>query len=217
MPRRAHGSARRGHDSPLFFYDQKDGLAVVEALAAAVGFAIFGPGAVTLKAAILAVWIAGATTALVYVAQPLWLPGLVPIVVYHLARTRSGRTWAAYLAAVALPIAVFTVAGYLQSRGVTRVYSENALLQWTIDSYSGETILARWKGARDRYPPYIAAVDRAPKPAAPSPSSATRATPTDSRSSVPDTRDIADIDRKYFVYLAPDRDLLIRAGFQLTR
>jgi hypothetical protein len=459
----------RGHDFPLFFYGQKYGLAVVEASAAAIGFALFGAGAVALKGAILAVWIAGAAlyfhafarvlgtsrsflltllvvlmpawaatsmkawsgyvtafaatglvidlavraergrvapwlaagaaTALVYAAQPLWLPGLVPIVAYHLARARSARAWTAYVTAVAVPLAVFmavtrallrgapevwfgptvgnphpfaswpslvqqiyvtltgsfyfahavppgrvtslvallwfvvlcatlarqmwrlltrrhlawpyllaasvactiganwlllderdarymmamnvplvflagielfgladrfhvtarrcaaaiallaivqaaamrefrdytfmwwvnnpnrpseaktlaTVIGYLQSRGITRVYSENALLQWTIPFYSGEAVVARWKGARDRYPPYIAAVDRAVE--------AGRAVAIVGYTGytygleklVPDTRDIVDIDGKYYVYVAPDRDLLVRAGFQLTR
>jgi len=34
---------------------------------------------------------------------------------------------------------------------------------------------------------------------------------------VPDPSAIVDIDGKYFVYLAPDRDLLARAGFRLVR
>jgi hypothetical protein len=436
----------RGHDFPLFFYGQKYGLAVVEASAAAAGFALFGPGAVTLKAAILVVWIAGAAlyfhafarvlgtarsflltllvvlmpawaatsmkawsgyvtafaatglvidlavragrgravpwlaagaaTALVYVAQPLWLPGLVPIVLYQLACSRSARTWTAYVAAAAVPIAVFTtvtrvmlgsapevwfgptignphpfaswpslvrqiyvtltgsfyfayavppgrvtslvallwfvllcatlgrqvwrlltgrhlawsyvlaasvactagsnwllleerdarymmamnvplvflagvelfaladrfqvsarrcaaaivllaivqaaamrefrdytfmwwvntphrpaeaktlatVIGYLQSRGVTRVYSENALLQWTIAFYSHETVLARWKGARDRYPPYIAAVDRALEAGRPVAIVGYTGYTYGLDTLVPDSRDIVDFD-----------------------
>src|SRR5262249_41874100 len=50
----------RGHDVPLFFYGQKYGLAVVEVSAAALSFALFGAGPVTLKAPMLAIWIAGA-------------------------------------------------------------------------------------------------------------------------------------------------------------
>src|SRR6187399_2842343 len=50
----------RFHDFPLFLYGQKYGLAIVEAPAAAVSFALFGAGPVTLKLAMLAVWIAGA-------------------------------------------------------------------------------------------------------------------------------------------------------------
>jgi hypothetical protein len=49
-----------GRDFPLFFYGQKYGLAIVEAPAAAVSFTLFGAGPVTLKAAILVIWIAGA-------------------------------------------------------------------------------------------------------------------------------------------------------------
>ena len=156
----------RGHDFPLFMYGQKYGLAIVEASAAAVTFSIFGAGPVTLKLAILALWIAGAAfyfralsrvlgtarsfwitlllvlmpawaatsmkawsgyvtafaatgvaidliagngdrrtapwlaaglaTGVIYFAQPLWLPGLLPIVLYHLVASRRLWCWIVY-------------------------------------------------------------------------------------------------------------------------
>src|SRR5262249_21031932 len=165
----------RGHDVPLFFYGQKYGLAVVEVSAAALSFALFGAGPVTLKAPMLAIWIAGAAfyfrafprvlgvarafwitlvlvlmpawgvtsmkawsgyvtafaatglvidlitrnqdrraatcvaagavTAIVYLAQPLWLPGLLPIVVYHLVVSRRVACWTAYACGTVVPIA----------------------------------------------------------------------------------------------------------------
>src|SRR6185436_13808371 len=48
-----------GREFPLFFYGQRYGLAVVEAPAAALSFLLFGAGAVPLKIAMLAIWLAG--------------------------------------------------------------------------------------------------------------------------------------------------------------
>lgn len=459
----------RGHDFPLFFYGQKYGLAIVEASAAAVSFAIFGAGPVALKAAMLAIWIAGVVcyfrafarvlgtprsfwialvlvlmpawavtslkawsgyvtafaaaglavdlvtanvqrrastwlatsvvTAVVYFAQPLWLPGLIPIVLYHLVASRRARCWSAYACGAAVPIAAMwavskswlsganevwfrpeignphllasvpallrqvfvtltgsfyfwqtvapgpvttatavfwtgllwgllavqgvrlatgrhltwsyllaasivmtmatnwvlldprdarymlpiavplvflagvelfaaadrfhlparrvvaaivllsavqaaamrefagytfmwwkntpggpsetktlhTVIGYLESRGITRVYSTNALLEWQITFYSRESIIARWKGDRDRYPPYVTAVDRALQAGRPVAIVGYTGYTYGLEKLVPDPNAIVDIDGKYFVYLAPDRDLLVRAGFRLVR
>jgi hypothetical protein len=458
-----------GRDFPLFFYGQKYGLAIVEASAAAAAFLLFGPGAVVLKGAILAIWIAGmafyfrafarvvgtarsfwialllallpawaatsmkawsgyatafaatglvlhlltgneerrgvgyaaagAATALVYFAQPLWLPGLLPILLYHLARTRRLPCWTAYAAGAAVPIGAMaavkrlwltgtpevwfgpeagnphvlastravltqvyvnltgsyyfaqtivpgritaavaafwsvalcvllarqayriatgrhlawsyllaaaivltiatnwllveprdarymlplnvplvflagielfdfvdragwplrrcvaaivvvaavqaaamrefagytfmwwangprspaeaktlnTVIGYLESRGITRAYSMNGLLQWNIDFYSNEAVLARWKGARDRYPPYVSAVDRALEAGRPVAIVGYTGYTYGLEKLVRDPAAFVDFDGKYYVYVPVDRDLLSRAGFQLTR
>jgi hypothetical protein len=459
----------RGHDFPLFFYGQKYGLAIVEASASAVSFAMFGAGPVTLKASILAVWIAGAAlyfrafsrvlgtarsfwmtlllvlmpawaatsmkawsgyvtafaasglvidlvirnderrsvtwlaagaaTAVIYFAQPLWLPGLLPIVLYHLAVSRRVRCWMAYVSGTVVPAAatmavktywltdvveiwfrptagnphvlgsvaslinqiyvsltgsfyfiqtvvpgritaamaalwfgllffllalqgyrlvtrrhltwsyllaasicltigsnwllleerdaryimamhvplvflagvelfdvvdrfgvparrwvaavvVFAVLqaaamrefagytfmwwtnnpnspsetktlkkviGYMESRGIARAYSMNELLQWTITFYSNESIIARSRGAPDRYPLYINTVDRALQAGRPVAIVGYTGFTYGLEKLVPDPDAIVDIDGKYFVYLAPDRDLLARAGFRLVR
>jgi hypothetical protein len=458
----------RGHDFPLFFYGQKYGLAIVEAPAAALSFAIVGAGPIALKGAILAIWIAGAgfyfrafarvlgtargfwitlllvlmpawaatsmkawsgyvtafaatglvidlvtrsqdlrastwlaagvTTAVVYFAQPLWLPGLLPIVLYHLAATRRARHWAAYVCGVVVPVAAMeivkrywlagaevwytpgvgnphllasapalikqiyvnltgsfyfwqtvvpgrvtaataafwfglffvllalqgyrlvtrrhlawsyllaasivltiagnwvlleprdarymlamnaplvflagvelfdaadrfrvplgrcvaaillvavveavamrefagytfmwwtntpnspsetktlrTVIGYLESRGITRVYSMNQLLEWQIDFYSGEQVIARSRDWRGRYPSYIVAVDRALETGRPVALVGYTGFTHGLEKLVDDPQAIVDIDGKYFVYLAPDRDLLTRTGFRLVR
>lgn len=459
----------RGHDVPLFFYGQKYGLAVVEVSAAALSFALFGAGPVTLKAPMLAIWIAGAAfyfrafarvlgvarafwitlvlvlmpawgvtsmkawsgyvtafaatglvidlitrnqdrraatcvaagavTAIVYLAQPLWLPGLLPIVVYHLVVSRRVACWTAYACGTVVPIAAMAavthywladanevwfhptvgnphllesvpavltqiyvsltgsfyfytpiapgrvtaamaafwsgllcvllvrqgyrlvtrrhlawsyllsasivltivsnwallegrdaryvmamnvplvflagvelfdladrfrvplrrcvaailvvaaveavamrefagytfmwwtnqpgspsetktlnkVIGYLESRGISRVYSMNGLLEWTLVFYSHESIIARWKPADDRYPPYIAAVDRALQAGRPVAIVGYTGYTYGLEHLAPDPGAIVDIDGKYYVYLAPDRELLARAGFRLTR
>lgn len=459
----------RGHDFPLFFYGQKYGLAIVEAVTAAASFALFGAGPVTLKAAILAVWIAGTScyfrafarvlstgpafamtlllvlmpawaatsmkawsgyvtafgatglvidlviryedrrattwlaagcaTALVYLAQPLWIPGLLPIVLYHLAVNRTPSCVTAYATGTVAPVAAIAVVkhywmaaapevwfgptignphllasapallrqiyvnltgsfyfaqpvtpgrvtaavaafwlallfallavqalrlltgrhltwsylltasivltlvsnwvlleerdaryvmamnvplvflagvelfdiagrfhvplrrcavavallaiaeaaamrefsgytfmwwknvrggpsesrtlsrviGYLEARGVARAYSTNALLEWTITFYSREAVITRWKGARDRYPPYIATVDRALESGRPVAIVGYAGFTYGLERLVPDPGAIVDIDGKYFVYVNPDRELLARAGFQLVR
>jgi hypothetical protein len=102
----------------------------------------------------------------------------------------------------------------MRSRGVTHAFSMNALLQWTITFYSDEAVVARWKADRDRYPPYIAKIDRA----------------LDRGDTVaivgyvgytyglermvanPDA--IVNIDDKYFIYVGPSKDLLRKAGFE---
>jgi hypothetical protein len=109
------------------------------------------------------------------------------------------------------------VIGYLESRGVTRAYSMNALLEWTITFYSRESVIARWKGARDRYPPYIVAVDRALETGRPVAIVGYTGYTYGLEQLVPDPKAIVDFDGKYFVYLAPDRELLTRAGFRLVR
>jgi hypothetical protein len=459
----------RGHDLPLFFYGQKYGLAIVEAPAAAVSFALFGAGPVTLKLAILAVWVAGAAfyfrafsrvlgtgrsfwmtlllvlmpawaatsmkawsgyvtafaatgaamdlltraddrrtgrwigagmmTAVIFFSHPLWLPGLSPIVLYALISSRQLRCWTAYGVATVVPVAamtavkkfwvtgvpevwfgptpgnphllasllplvrqvrvaltgsfyfanpvppgritaavadgwfvllcgllllqiyrlltrrhlawsyvlaasicltlganwalleerdaryllamhvplvflagvelfdwadlfrvpmrralavilivaalqaaalrefagysymwwtntpsspsetrtVHTLIGYLQSRGVTRAYAMNILLPWSITFYSSETVIARSKGSRDRYPPYVTAVDRALEAGRPVAIVGYVGYTYGLERLVPDPQNIVNIDGKYFVYLSPDRELLQRAGFQLTR
>ena len=149
----------QGRELPLFFYGQHYALSTVEAGAAALSFKLFGVGAVPVKAAMLALWIAGVLllflvqsrflgarasfwitallvlspswavwsmragggyltaftasalmvwlltperdsaiaarwtvaavlTAVIYLAQPLWLPGVLPIVVVLLVRQR---------------------------------------------------------------------------------------------------------------------------------
>ncbi len=161
----------QGREFPVFFYGQKYGLAIVEAPAAALSFLIAGAGPVSLKVAILAVWIvgmafyflafshvlgtarsfwvtmllvlmpawaaasmkawsgyvtaftatavvlylitrnsrrrslswliAGAMTGIIYFSQPLWLPGLVPIVLYFLVTSGRRSVWLAYASGIA--------------------------------------------------------------------------------------------------------------------
>jgi hypothetical protein len=105
------------------------------------------------------------------------------------------------------------VIGYVRSRGVTHAFAMNALLQWPITFYSGETVIARWKADVDRYPPYIRKVDRAlargDKVAIVGYVGFTYGLERMVRN--PDA--IVNIDGKYFVYIGPDEDLLKRAGF----
>ena len=109
------------------------------------------------------------------------------------------------------------VFGYLRSRGVAHAYALNPLLQWTVSFYSGETVVARWKADRDRYPPYIDAVDGALAAGAPVAVVGYAAYSDGLERLVPDPEAITVIDGKYLVYVGADRALLRRAGFHLTR
>jgi hypothetical protein len=161
-----------GHDFPLFFYGQRYGLAIVEAPAAALSFLIAGAAPLPLKAAMLAVWIAGiafyflafarvlgarrsfwitlllvlmpawaatsmkawsgyltafsatavviyvinrndnrralpwllagGVSGLIYFSHPLWLPGLMPIVVFFLIASRRASFWLSYVSGALL-------------------------------------------------------------------------------------------------------------------
>ena len=176
---------------------QKCGLAIVEAPAAAVSFALFGAGPVTLKLAILAVWIvgaafyfrafsrvlgtarsfwitlllvlmpawaatsmkawsgyvtafaatgvaidliarngdrragpwlgAGAATVVIYFSQPLWLPGLLPIVLYHLVHSRKLSCWMAYAAGTVGPFVAMEAVKAYWLAGTAEVWFRPAL------------------------------------------------------------------------------------------
>jgi hypothetical protein len=109
------------------------------------------------------------------------------------------------------------VIGHLRSRGVTHVFAMNALLQWQITFYSGETVIARWKTMRERYPPYITEVDRAVEDGEPVAIVGYTGYTYGLERIVRDPGAIVDVDGKYFVYLGPDEETLRRAGFELPR
>ncbi len=106
------------------------------------------------------------------------------------------------------------VVGHLRSRGVTHVFAMNALLQWPITFYSGETVIARWKAGRDRYPPYIEEVDRALDDGETVAIVGYAAYTYGLETMVRDPWAMIDVDGKYFVYIGPDKDLLRRLGFR---
>ena len=105
----------------------------------------------------------------------------------------------------------------MRERGVRHAYALNPLLQWTITFYSDEAVIARWKAARDRYPPYIEAADTALAAGEPIAIVGYTGYTYGLETQVHDPAAIADVDGKYFVYVGADRALLERAGFRLTR
>ena len=169
----------QGKELPVFFYGQHYALSSAEAAAGALGFALFGVGALTLKLAMLALWtlgvlfwflalsrlvgttrsfcisavlvlspvwaawsmkagggyitsftatavlmwlllqgheretitrwlIAGVLTGVIYLAQPLWLPGVLPIVLAVLASRRRWSWSVGYLCVTAAAILLIT-------------------------------------------------------------------------------------------------------------
>ena len=109
------------------------------------------------------------------------------------------------------------VIGHLQARGVTHAFAMNALLQWPIIFYSDESVIARWKSARERYQPYVATVDRALDRGAPVAIVGYVGYTYGLERMVPDPQAIIYVDGKYFVYFNPDEETLRRAGFELSR
>jgi hypothetical protein len=109
------------------------------------------------------------------------------------------------------------VVDHMRSRGVTRAFAMNALLQWPITFYSGETVLARWKADRDRYPPYITKIDRALDNGEPVAIVGYVGYTYGLERRVANPEAIVDIDGKYFVYIGADKKLLSEAGFRFPR
>ena len=106
------------------------------------------------------------------------------------------------------------VIGHLRSRGVTHAFAMNALLQWTITFYSRESVITRWKGDRDRYPLYIAKIDRAVDRGEAVAIVGYVGYTYGLERMVPNPEAIVNIDGKYFVYVGAEKDLLRRAGFE---
>lgn len=106
------------------------------------------------------------------------------------------------------------VIDHMKSHGVTHAFAMNALLQWPITFYSHEDILARWKGDRDRYPPYIRKIDHALERGEPVAIVGYVGYTYGLERMVANPNAIANIDGKYFVYIGADKDLLRRVGFE---
>jgi hypothetical protein len=109
------------------------------------------------------------------------------------------------------------VIGHMTSRGVSHAFAMNALLQWPITFYSGETVMARWKADVDRYPPYIRKIDRALDRGETVAIVGYAGYTYGLERMVANPQSIIDVDGKYFVYIGADKDLLRKAGFRLSR
>ncbi len=119
------------------------------------------------------------------------------------------------------------VVNALTSRGIAHVFSMNGLLDTQLIFYSNERITARWANANDRYPPYVAEVDRAladGEPVALVGYTNTSGAPGcwdvpictgGLEQIVANPEAIFTVDGKYFVYAGADAPLLRRLGFDL--
>lgn len=102
---------------------------------------------------------------------------------------------------------------YLRAHGIRHVFATNGLLQWQLMFYSGEGLVARYMTDRDRYPPYVAEVDRALAAGEPV-ALVGYATPVrEIVRTAPDGTAIA-VDDRYFVALGSDKDRLNGLGFR---
>jgi hypothetical protein len=107
------------------------------------------------------------------------------------------------------------VIDYMKSRGVTRAYSMNALLQWQISFYSRESVVARWKVTDDRYPRYVSEVDGALNRGEPVAIVGYVGYTSGLENLIPDRRALVEFDGKYFVFVGADKELLRKLGFRL--
>src|SRR5207248_1766568 len=112
----------RRHEFPLFMYGQKYGLAIVEAPAAAIGFALSGAGAVPLELAILALWIAGlafyflAFARVLGMARGFWIALLVAVMPAW--AVASMKAWSGYVTAfAATAVAIYLITRRRDRRG----------------------------------------------------------------------------------------------------
>jgi hypothetical protein len=104
---------------------------------------------------------------------------------------------------------------YLEANGVRHVFSTNGLLQWQLMFYSHEAIQVRYTSARDRYPGYVAEVDRALAAGEPV-AVVGYAPPMRELVKAAGDREAFAIDDRYFVYLGPDEAVLTGLGFHLA-
>lgn len=107
-----------------------------------------------------------------------------------------------------------TLIQYVKANGATRAFSTNALLQWQIVFYSREAVLARWTAENDRYPPYVREVDKALENGETVAVVGYVGYTGGLESMVRDPSRVIDVDKKYFVYIGPDKELLMRARFR---
>ena len=102
---------------------------------------------------------------------------------------------------------------FVRSHGVRHVFATNGLLQWQLMFYSGETLVARYTSDRDRYPAYVAEVDRALAAGEPV-ALIGYATPMRDLVRSANESIARSIDDRYFVHLGADKALLTSLGFR---
>jgi hypothetical protein len=102
---------------------------------------------------------------------------------------------------------------YLDSHRVRHVFSTNGLLQWQVMFYSGEAITARYTSESDRYPSFVADVDRA-LAAGEAVAVMGYARPMRDVVQSAGDHDALAIDDRYFVRLGADKDLLSSLGLR---
>jgi hypothetical protein len=188
-------------------------LPVSEFLIPLVGLELVAPAAVTRRArvaagaAVLGLIIAGACSAREF--------------------ARFSYLWTNAPGSLSESARLHQVATYLDERGVTDVFAMNGLLEWQLMFYSHETIVARFFPDKDRYPPYVDAVNAALADGRPvavvgyadkSGAPGCWDVPICSggiAALVPNPENIFVVDGKYFVYVGATRALLQRLHFQL--
>jgi hypothetical protein len=102
---------------------------------------------------------------------------------------------------------------YVRTHDIRHVFSTNGLLQWQLMFYSDESLVARYTSDRDRYPAYVAEVDRALAAGEPVALVGYAAPMRDLVRAAGESQAIS-IDDRYFVHLGADKALLSGLGFR---
>lgn len=116
----------QGKELPLFFYGQHYALATVEAGAAALSFRIFGVGALPLKAAMLALWIAGVL--LLFLVQSRFL----------------GTRMSFWVAAVLMLSPAWAVWSMRAGGGYLTAFTASAMMIWLLTPERDGAVAVRW-------------------------------------------------------------------------
>ena len=108
------------------------------------------------------------------------------------------------------------VIDHLKIKGATRVFSMHPLLQWQLMFYGQEAIVARWTYPVDRYPPFVAEVDRAFHAGEPIALVGYVDSIDRVKRLVPAPTAVRPVGETYFVYVGPRRDVLHTLGVRFA-
>jgi hypothetical protein len=131
----------------------------------------------------------------------------------HLEAANYAYLWALPADGVREKDRIGRVIAFLQAHGIRHVFSTNGLLQWQLMFYSDEALVARYRYDRDRYPEYVAEVDRALAAGEPVAIVGYANPVRDLVHGAPEGRGLA-IDDRYFVYRGADKAGLTHLGFR---
>jgi hypothetical protein len=98
----------------------------------------------------------------------------------------------------------------LKNENVNYVFCQSGLIQWQLDFYSNEKLIARYKTRVDRYPEYIKRVNEAFL----DPNIDTGVMSHTDSELADESAEVITIDHNYFLYKNPSKEILEKRGFE---